>query len=59
MLVINVSPLEFGHVLLVPNTSASLPQRLDVNAVRLSLDLILLSSHRFTNQLIIDLYEYR
>uniref|UniRef100_UPI00358E45E4 GDP-D-glucose phosphorylase 1-like n=1 Tax=Myxine glutinosa TaxID=7769 RepID=UPI00358E45E4 len=43
--VINVSPLEFGHVLLLPQPGLLLPQALSVRAVRLALRTLLLSAH--------------
>ncbi|XP_072838018.2 GDP-D-glucose phosphorylase 1 [Pogona vitticeps] len=43
--VINVSPLEFGHVLLVPSPALSLPQVLTPEALRFGLDAVLLSAH--------------
>ncbi|XP_052269259.1 GDP-D-glucose phosphorylase 1-like isoform X4 [Dreissena polymorpha] len=44
--VINVSPLEYGHVLLLPDVQACNPQILTKYAVELSVDLLLLSKHR-------------
>lgn len=45
LVVINVSPLEWGHVLLVPEPSRGLPQRLLPGALRAGLEAVLLSSH--------------
>ncbi|KAJ7342028.1 hypothetical protein JRQ81_008416 [Phrynocephalus forsythii] len=45
LLVINVSPLEFGHILLIPNPAQSLPQILTPEALHSGLDAVLLSSH--------------
>lgn len=45
LVVINVSPLERGHVLLVPEPARGLPQRLLPGALRAGLDAVLLSSH--------------
>lgn len=41
---INVSPMEFGHILLVPNLEDNLPQILTEEALKLSVELILLSN---------------
>ncbi|XP_060035432.1 GDP-D-glucose phosphorylase 1 isoform X2 [Erinaceus europaeus] len=45
LVVINVSPLEWGHVLLVPEPARGLPQRLLPGALRAGLEAVLLSSH--------------
>lgn len=45
LVMINVSPLEWGHVLLVPEPARGLPQRLLPGALRAGLDAVLLSSH--------------
>ena len=45
-LIINVSPIEYGHVLLVPNVDMKLPQTLDKEAVKLAAQVCLLSKHR-------------
>ncbi|XP_058150681.1 GDP-D-glucose phosphorylase 1 [Dasypus novemcinctus] len=45
LVVINVSPLEWGHVLLVPEPSHGLPQRLLPGALRAGVEAVLLSSH--------------
>lgn len=42
---INVSPLEWGHMLLVPEPSLGLPQRLLPSALRAGVEAVLLSSH--------------
>lgn len=44
-IVINVSPLEYGHVLLIPDPTLSLPQILTPEALRSGLDAVLLSAH--------------
>ena len=46
-IVVNVSPLEFGHVLLVPSVTSHLPQVLTLDSLRLGIELLLLSSNRF------------
>lgn len=45
LVLINVSPLEWGHVLLVPEPARGLPQRLLPGALRAGLEAVLLSSH--------------
>ncbi|XP_054433543.1 GDP-D-glucose phosphorylase 1 [Pteronotus mesoamericanus] len=45
LVMINVSPLEWGHVLLVPEPAQGLPQRLLPGALRAGLEAVLLSSH--------------
>ncbi|XP_053128418.1 GDP-D-glucose phosphorylase 1 [Hemicordylus capensis] len=45
LVVINVSPLEFGHVLLVPDPALCLPQVLTAEALAFGLEAVLLSSH--------------
>ncbi|XP_063170223.1 GDP-D-glucose phosphorylase 1 [Candoia aspera] len=45
LVVINVSPLEFGHILLIPDPARSLPQILTPEALRFGLDALLLSAH--------------
>lgn len=45
LVVINVSPLEWGHVLLVPDPAQGLPQRLLPGALRAGLEAVLLSAH--------------
>ncbi|GFT78685.1 GDP-D-glucose phosphorylase 1 [Nephila pilipes] len=44
VLLINVSPLEFGHSLLVPCIDKCSPQVLNFNALRLAVEIILISS---------------
>jgi len=44
--IINVSPIEYGHILLVPNIDMKLPQVLDKEAVKLAAQVCLLSKHR-------------
>ena len=46
-MIINVSPLEYGHVLIVPDIDAFFPQILTQFAIKTGLDCILLSSHRW------------
>ncbi|KAM5292907.1 GDP-D-glucose phosphorylase 1 [Ctenodactylus gundi] len=43
--VINVSPLEWGHVLLLPEPAYGLPQRLLPGVLRAGLEAVLLSAH--------------
>ncbi|KAF7466975.1 Hypothetical predicted protein [Marmota monax] len=45
LVIINVSPLEWGHVLLVPEPTRGLPQRLLPGVLRAGLETVLLSSH--------------
>lgn len=45
LVVINVSPLEWGHVLLVPTPTLGLPQRLLPGVLRVGLEAVLLSQH--------------
>uniref|UniRef100_A0A8D2AXN9 GDP-D-glucose phosphorylase 1 n=1 Tax=Sciurus vulgaris TaxID=55149 RepID=A0A8D2AXN9_SCIVU len=45
LVMINVSPLEWGHVLLVPEPTQGLPQRLLPGVLRAGLETVLLSSH--------------
>lgn len=45
LVLINVSPLEWGHVLLVPEPARGLPQRLRPGALRAGLEAVLLSAH--------------
>ncbi|XP_037000897.2 GDP-D-glucose phosphorylase 1 [Artibeus jamaicensis] len=45
LVMINISPLEWGHVLLVPEPARALPQRLLPGALRAGLEAVLLSSH--------------
>ncbi|KAK3092332.1 hypothetical protein FSP39_001381, partial [Pinctada imbricata] len=45
LVIVNVSPLEYGHVLVVPNVNGLLPQLLTEQSVQLALHCMLLSSH--------------
>ncbi|KAK7504796.1 hypothetical protein BaRGS_00003824 [Batillaria attramentaria] len=45
-LVINVSPMEYGHTLLVPQIDQCLPQVLTETSIRVALEMTLLSKHR-------------
>ncbi|KAK6475045.1 GDP-D-glucose phosphorylase 1-like [Huso huso] len=45
LVVINVSPLEFGHCLIIPEPSLCLPQVLTRDVVRIGIESVLLSSH--------------
>ncbi|XP_062439865.1 GDP-D-glucose phosphorylase 1 [Rhea pennata] len=45
LVVINVSPLELGHVLLLPEPTLHLPQVLTPELLRFGLDAVLLSAH--------------
>ena len=44
VIVINVSPLEFGNSLLVPNVTANIPQRITQEGIDLLVRLMLLST---------------
>lgn len=44
VIAVNVSPLEYGHVLLIPNIEKKLPQILTENALKLAVHIILLSN---------------
>ncbi|CAL1276280.1 unnamed protein product [Larinioides sclopetarius] len=46
-LIINVSPLEFGHSLLIPCIDKFCPQVLNFNALRLAVETILISSDNY------------
>ncbi|XP_022333297.2 GDP-D-glucose phosphorylase 1-like [Crassostrea virginica] len=46
VVIINVSPLEYGHVLIVPDIDAFFPQILTQFAIKTGLECMLLSSHR-------------
>ncbi|KPP71046.1 hypothetical protein Z043_110076 [Scleropages formosus] len=45
LVVINVSPLEFGHCLLIPDPALCLPQILTPFAIQIGMESIFLSSH--------------
>uniref|UniRef100_A0A670ZHL5 GDP-D-glucose phosphorylase 1 n=1 Tax=Pseudonaja textilis TaxID=8673 RepID=A0A670ZHL5_PSETE len=45
LVAINVSPLERGHVLLIPDPALALPQVLTAEALRAGLEAVLLSAH--------------
>lgn len=45
LVMINISPLEWGHVLLVPEPAQGLPQRLLPGALQAGLEAVLLSAH--------------
>ncbi|XP_005989860.1 GDP-D-glucose phosphorylase 1 [Latimeria chalumnae] len=45
LIVINVSPLEFGHVLLIPDPALCLPQVLTQDLIRVGMESVFLSSH--------------
>lgn len=45
VVMINVSPLEYGHVLLVPHIDLRTPQLLTEPSVKLAIELMLLSAH--------------
>uniref|UniRef100_A0A8C3RZ67 GDP-D-glucose phosphorylase 1 n=1 Tax=Chelydra serpentina TaxID=8475 RepID=A0A8C3RZ67_CHESE len=45
LVVINVSPLEFGHVLLIPDPALCLPQILTPELLQFGLESVLLSAH--------------
>jgi GDP-D-glucose phosphorylase len=44
VIIINVSPLEFGNSLLVPNVTANIPQRITQEGIDLLVRLMLLST---------------
>ncbi|CAM4638186.1 unnamed protein product [Caretta caretta] len=46
LVVINVSPLEFGHVLFIPDPALCLPQILTQELLQFGLESVLLSAHR-------------
>ncbi|XP_078361050.1 GDP-D-glucose phosphorylase 1-like isoform X3 [Oculina patagonica] len=46
LMIINVSPLEYGHSLLVPSVKSCLPQVLTEKALLLALETSMLSNHR-------------
>ncbi|KAL5008849.1 hypothetical protein ScPMuIL_014430 [Solemya velum] len=46
LIIINVSPMEYGHILIVPDVYSLAPQVLTVKSLELALETILLSSHR-------------
>ncbi|KAL5008736.1 hypothetical protein ScPMuIL_014317 [Solemya velum] len=46
LIIINVSPMEYGHVLIVPDVYSLEPQVLTVKSLELALETILLSNHR-------------
>jgi GDP-D-glucose phosphorylase len=48
MIAVNVSPIDRGHVLLVPEPSSCLPQVMTQSSLQLCLELVSLSGHRCT-----------
>jgi len=44
--IINVSPIDYGHVLFVPDVTSCLPQRLSYDALKMAIEICLLSSDR-------------
>ncbi|BFZ12234.1 hypothetical protein BsWGS_15273 [Bradybaena similaris] len=46
MLIVNVSPMEFGHCLLVPQVDSHRPQVLTQTAIQVAIETMLLSGHR-------------
>lgn len=46
LIIINASPLEYGHSLIVPSVNACLPQVLTEESILLALEISLLSNHR-------------
>ncbi|XP_029430422.1 GDP-D-glucose phosphorylase 1 [Rhinatrema bivittatum] len=46
LMVINVSPLEFGHILFIPDPALCLPQILTPDLIQLGIESVLLSAHR-------------
>lgn len=49
-MIVNVSPLEYGHILIVPDIDAFFPQILTQFAIKTALECMLLSSHRYNSQ---------
>lgn len=49
-MIVNVSPLEYGHILIVPDIDAFFPQILTQFAIKTALECMLLSSHRYDSQ---------
>ncbi|XP_060079584.1 GDP-D-glucose phosphorylase 1-like [Ylistrum balloti] len=45
LVIINISPLEYGHVLLVPDVYSFKPQMLTESAIQLAMETLLLSGH--------------
>lgn len=43
-ILLNISPIEYGHILIVPNVDDGLPQRLTWETILLAFDLVQLSS---------------
>ncbi|XP_070576789.1 GDP-D-glucose phosphorylase 1-like [Ptychodera flava] len=46
IIIINISPLEYCNILLVPSVDRCLPQVLTQNAIEVALDMMLISSHQ-------------
>jgi len=46
LILINVSPLEYGHILLVPSLTRNEPQRVTLDGLRLAVEMLLLSRSR-------------
>lgn len=45
LVIVNVSPLEYGHILIVPDIDAFFPQILNQFAIKTALECMLLSNH--------------
>ncbi|KAH7290450.1 hypothetical protein KP509_30G049000 [Ceratopteris richardii] len=45
--IINVSPIEYGHVLLVPKITEHIPQRIDVSSLQLALNMAIEANNPF------------
>ncbi|ELT93039.1 hypothetical protein CAPTEDRAFT_105623, partial [Capitella teleta] len=45
LVLVNVSPLEYGHILLVPDVDSAIPQKLTYTAVKLALDMLMLTEN--------------
>ena len=46
LVIVNVSPITYGHVLLVPSVKSGLPQVFTENSLRLAIETVALSNHR-------------
>ena len=46
LVIVNVSPITYGHVLLVPSVKSGLPQVFTENSIRLAIEAVALSNHR-------------
>lgn len=46
MVIVNVSPITYCHVLLVPNIKSGLPQVITEDTLRFAIETVALSKHR-------------